>query len=75
MWSTVRTWLAVGEIEVTLLTRVVLVATLGARVAFNRSVFRLLVRGRAVCGTLLLVVPALVLRAAERDAEDLRGLV
>lgn len=131
LWSTVRTWLAVGEIEVTLpasveivehtttgdapsvtilhgngvmadltiqvtggsaahvqltlaraltalvlLTLVVLVATLGARVALNRSVFRLLVRGSAVCGTLLLVVPVvasiLEARALRTFAEALR---
>lgn len=180
LWSVVRTWLATGEVEVTLPTRVeivetltsdefpsvsivyglgghadlslqffddggphlqltlartltaltilclvALVATLGARVALNRSVYRMLVRGSTVCGVILLVGPvaasvleanalrsiaarlrtergvttifpedvelvvnqvalvgglallvlALVLRAAERDAEDLRDLV
>ena len=179
LWSVIRTWLATGEVEVTLPTRVeivetltsdrhpsvsivyglgghadlalsladdgahlqltlartltaltilclvALVATLGARVALNRSVYRMLVRGSTVCGVILLVAPlvasaieanalrsiaarlrtergvttifpedvelvvnqvalvgglallvlALVLRAAERDAEDLRDLV
>ncbi|MBD9699253.1 hypothetical protein IGS67_07085 [Flavimobilis sp. GY10621] len=109
----------------TILCLVALVATLGARVALNRSVYRMLVRGSTVCGVILLVGPlvasileanalrsiaarlraergvttifpedvelvinqlalvgglallvlALVLRAAERDAEDLRDLV
>lgn len=40
----------------TILSLVALVATLGARVALNRSVYRMLVRGSTVCGVILLVV-------------------